>query len=123
MVEEKTEKFSEAEIEEGRSAAVLSYVPILCLIPLFKWKDNRFAFGHARQGLALFLIEILTGILFIPGMAVLIVKVVLTLTIILALIGIAFALQDKEWKIPYLGDWIDRKVRERFEQEEEEPSV
>lgn len=116
-------KYTAEEIEEGRSAAVLSYIPILCLIPLFKWKDNRFAYSHARQGLALFVIEILAALLLIPGLAVLLVKIILTLAIILALIGIAFVLQDKEWKIPYLGDWVDRKVRDRFDEEQEEPSI
>jgi uncharacterized membrane protein len=84
---------------------------------------DRFAYSHARQGLALFVIEIIAAFLLIPGLAVLLVKIVMTLAIILALIGIAFALQDKEWKIPYLGDWVDRRVRDRFDQEEEEPSV
>lgn len=116
-------KFSPEEIEEGRSAAVLSYIPILCLIPLFKWKDNRFAYSHARQGLALFIVEIIAGFLLIPGLAVMLVKIVLTLAIILALIGIAFVLQDKEWKIPYLGEWADRQVSERFGHDDEEPSA
>jgi uncharacterized membrane protein len=69
--------------------------------------------------LAIFIIELIALILLIPGLAVLLVKVVLTVAIVFALIGIAFVLQDKEWKIPYLGDWIDRKVRERFKEEEE----
>ena len=113
------QKYSQEEIEEGRSAAILAYIPFLCFVPLLKWKDNRFAYGHARQGLALFIIELLTLILLIPGLAVLLVKVALTVAIVLALIGIAFVLQDKEWKIPYLGDWIDKKVDERFRDEEE----
>ncbi|NIP42043.1 MAG: hypothetical protein GWO41_00150 [candidate division Zixibacteria bacterium] len=112
-------KFTQQEIEEGRSAAILAYIPFLCFVPLFKWKDNRYAYSHARQGLAIFIIELIALILLIPGLAVLLVKVVLTVAIIFALIGIAFVLQDKEWKIPYLGDWIDRKVKERFREEEE----
>lgn len=116
-------KYTPEEIEEGRSAAVLSYIPILCLIPLLKWKDNRFAYSHARQGLVLFIIEIIAGFLLIPGLAVLLIKIVLTLAIILALIGIAFVLQDKEWKIPYLGDWADSKVSEHFGPDKEEPSA
>jgi fumarate reductase subunit D len=112
-------KFTQEEIEEGRSAAILAYIPFLCFVPLLKWKDNHYAYSHARQGLALFILELIALILLIPGLAVLIVKVVLTVAIVLALIGIAFVLQDKEWKIPYLGDWIDRKVDERFRKEEE----
>ena len=43
---------SDAEIQEGKLFAILSYLGILCLIPIFMRK-NEFALYHARQGLLL----------------------------------------------------------------------
>ena len=63
-----TEKLSNEEFresfqsEEGRMAAILSYIPLLCFIPLLNMKDNKDARFHARQGVLLFLIELLAFI-------------------------------------------------------------
>ena len=106
-------EYTQEEIEEGKSAALLAYIPFVCLVPLLKWKDNRFAYDHAKQGLALFIIEILAVIMLIPGLAALIFKLALILMIVLAVIGIVYVLQDKAWKIPFVGDWVDKKMAER----------
>ena len=108
-----SKEYTQEEIEEGKSAALLAYIPFVCFVPLLKWKDNRFAHDHAKQGLALFIVEVLAVILLIPGLASLIFKLVLTLMIVLAVIGIVYVLQDKQWKIPVVGDWVDKKVEEK----------
>jgi len=107
-------KYTTEEIEEGKSAAILAYIPFVCLIPFLKWKENRFAYNHARQGVALFLVELLALILLIPGLALLIIKLVLIVTIVLAGAGIAFAVSEREWKIPIVGDWLAQKVEEKL---------
>ena len=48
---------------DHRFCAALSYVGILFFIPLFFYKDSAFAQFHAKQGFALFLLEIFTIIL------------------------------------------------------------
>jgi uncharacterized membrane protein len=108
--------YTPEEIEEGKSAAILAYIPFLCLIPLVKWRQNRFAYDHARQGTALFLIEIIAVILLIPGLAVLLVKLVLTAAIFLAIIGIIYVLQNEPWKIPYIGDWINKLIGDKTDE-------
>jgi uncharacterized membrane protein len=105
--------YSKEEIEEGKSAAILAYIPFACLVSYLKWKDNRFAHQHARQGIALFIFELIAVMFLIPGMAELLFKLILTISVILAIIGIVYVLQDREWKIPYIGDWIDRKAAEK----------
>ncbi len=104
--------YTPEELEEGRSAAILSYIPFVCLVPFIKWKDNRFVQAHARQGLALFVVELVVLFLLIPGLAALILKLILTAAIVLSIIGITFVLQEKDWRIPVIGDWIDDKLRE-----------
>lgn len=107
-------KYTTEEIEEGKSAAILAYIPFVCLIPFLKWKENRFAYGHARQGVALFLVELLALILLIPGLALLLAKLVLVVAIVLAGAGIAFAVSERDWKIPFVGDWLAQKVEEKL---------
>jgi len=74
-------QYKAEEIEEGKSAAILAYIPFACLVPLLKWRDNRFVWGHAKQGLALFVVELIAIFLLIPGMAAFVVKLVLTLAL------------------------------------------
>ena len=53
----------EQEIREGKFFAVISYVCFLCIITLILKKDNRFALYHAKQGLVLFVLEVVAFIL------------------------------------------------------------
>lgn len=108
-----SKEYTQEEIEEGKSAALLAYVPFVCFVPLLKWKDNRFAYDHAKQGLALFIVEVLAVVLLIPGLAALVFKLALTLMIVLAVIGIVYVLQDKAWKLPLVGDWVDKTVEDK----------
>jgi len=50
-------------IKEGRFFAVISYVSFLCIITLLLKKNNNFALYHAKQGLVLFVMEVIAFIL------------------------------------------------------------
>lgn len=52
-----------AEVQSGKTYAVLAYLGILVLIPIFAAKENRYARYHANQGLVLFLAEVVCSIL------------------------------------------------------------
>lgn len=100
------------DIEKNKGMAVLGYIGILCLIPLLAAKESKFAQFHAKQGLALFLFEIVVGILYaIPGVNVVmffIGWVLYILILILAIMGIVNALQGKYWKMPVLGGLAEK---------------
>lgn len=49
---------SEKEILEGKIFAVLSYLSILCILPLLLRKENDFVLSHGRQGLVIFIGEV-----------------------------------------------------------------
>jgi len=51
------------EIEEGRFFALISYITFLCIVALALKKDNRFAVYHAKQGLVIFVLEVVVMIL------------------------------------------------------------
>jgi fumarate reductase subunit D len=95
-------------IEEGKAAAMLGYIPFMCFVPLIKMKDNPFAFRHGKQGLVLFIIEILAVVFLLPKISDLIWSAVIVLCLAAAVAGIIFSLQGQDWKIPLIGDWADK---------------
>jgi uncharacterized membrane protein len=94
--------------QEGRMAAILSYIPFLCFIPLLNMKDNKEARFHARQGVLLFLIEMVAVIFLIDGISDFIFKGILLVAIALSAVGIYFAVQGKNYKLPVIGDLADK---------------
>ena len=107
--EEKIEKEKENEmIEEGKTAAILGYVPFMCFVPLIKMKDNPFAVKHGKQGFILFLVEIIAIIFLLPKISDLFWGMVILLCLACAVAGVLFAIQGKDWKIPFLGDLADK---------------
>ncbi|MCK4771808.1 MAG: hypothetical protein KAT18_02730 [Candidatus Latescibacteria bacterium] len=84
--------------------SILSYVPILCLIPLLQEETGTVLRKHARQGVVLMLLEILICILLIPGVTTVLFSVGLLICIVLAIIGAVNASQGRYWRIPVLSD-------------------
>ena len=96
------------EIEEGKTAAILAYVPFMCFVPLVKMKHNRFALRHGKQGLVLFLIEIIALIFLLPKISDLFWGFVIIACLAVAVTGILYAVQGRDWKIPFIGDLADK---------------
>ncbi len=95
-------------IEEGKAAAMLGYIPFMCFVPLVKMKDNPFAIKHGKQGLILFVIEIIAVIFLLPKISDILWGAVIVLCLAAAVAGIFFATQGQEWKIPFIGDWAEK---------------
>lgn len=53
-----TGNFDTKDIADNKLMAILSYLGILVLIPMFACKDSKFARYHANQGLVLFGVEV-----------------------------------------------------------------
>ena len=95
-----TADFDEKDIADNKVYAILSYIWILFLVPLLAAKESKFARFHANQGLVLFIVSIIVGILaFIPVIGWLLGIV----TFILAVIGIINAAQGKAKELPIIG--------------------
>jgi uncharacterized membrane protein len=94
---------SPSEIDQGKGIAWLSYVGILFLIPLLAMKDNAYTKFHAKQGLVLFIGEVIVGILGrIPFVGWFIIGPVGGLFFfVLSIIGIVKSLQGEYWKAPF----------------------
>ena len=112
-----TEEFDKQEIEKGKLMSFLSYLGIICLIPYFAEKDNKYVRYHAIQGLNLCLFSIMYSIafavlglclVFIPiiGWFILLLLSLLSyLFIVLAIWGIVYVFQDKAKEIPIVNKY------------------
>ena len=96
------------EKDRGVVAAVLSYIPFLCLIPLLQMRDSEQARFHSRQGLLLFLIELLAVLFLIPGLSNFVWKIVIILALGASAAGIIFGVQGKKYKLPLIGDIAEK---------------
>lgn len=56
---DETGRFDSMDIQNNKALAVLSYIGIFVLIPIFAGKNSPYARYHANQGLVLFLAEII----------------------------------------------------------------
>lgn len=95
-------------IEEGKAAAILGYIPFMCFVPLVKMRENPFAVKHGKQGLILFVIEIIAAIFLLPQINFIFWGLAILLCLAAAAAGIFFALQGQDWKIPFIGDLADK---------------
>lgn len=94
--------------DDGRLAAIMAYIPFLCFVPLLSMKNNTEARFHARQGFVLFIVELVAVLFLIPGLSSLVFKVVLIACAGMAIAGVYFALQGKNYKLPLVGDLADK---------------
>ena len=84
--------------------AVFAYVGPLIIVSYIVAKDNPFVKFHIKQGLVLFIIEIAVwflGMAFWPFWMLL--QIVNLAMLILSIVGIINAVQDKETELPVVG--------------------
>ncbi len=114
--EDSTSEFSTDDINNNKVMAVLAYLGILFLIPLFAAKDSKYARFHTNQGIILCIASVALGIVcgilavilgFIPFVgwiiAGLISGVVGLATTVLMILGIVNAATGKAKKLPLIG--------------------
>lgn len=101
------------DVEKNKVYAILAYLGILCLVPLFAAKDSPYAKYHANQGLVLFLIEVALGVLGNMigvvsvlaglGFVLLIMPLVWLALFVLAIMGIINAANGEMKPLPIIG--------------------
>jgi uncharacterized membrane protein len=90
------------DVEENKIIAALSYAWILCLVPLLGKRKSKFAQFHAKQGLILFILELIASLLmWFPVFG----QLIMLAFVVISIMGIIKALNGEWWKIPYLYTW------------------
>lgn len=105
---EPADKNLEEQVEEGKTDAILSYIPFLCFIPLFKSNLNDFAKKHVKQGLLLLVVEIIALFFLVDMVNDIFWTLVLIGCLVFVLIGISKSRAGKEMKIPYIGTIFEK---------------
>lgn len=127
--EDNTKEHDTKDIETNKGLAMISYLGPLALIPFLVSKESKYAQYHAKQGLNLFVIEIIIGIfsyfissiVMVPQMChltegisyecgfmtpwwiTLPIKLLEVFTLTLAIVGFVFAYQGKAKELPIVG--------------------
>jgi uncharacterized membrane protein len=94
--------------DDRRMASIMAYIPFLCFVPLISMSDNKEVRFHARQGVFLFIIELIAVFFLIDKVSDLFFKAILIFAISLSVAGLIFAIQGKMQKLPIVGDLIDK---------------
>jgi len=102
---------NEKEIQEGKFFAVVSYISFLCIITLVLKRDNKFAVYHAKQGLVLFVFEVVSFILsIIPLLGGLLRIFGTAIFMLVSLWGILQALMGNSCRIPVVSEIADKII-------------
>lgn len=97
-----TEEYDEADIKGNKVMAILAYLGVLILIPLFLAKDSKFAKFHVNQGLIVFLMGLIVW-LFSKVNHGLITWILDVIVLVFAVIGILNAAGGKAKELPLVG--------------------
>ncbi len=93
---------ADLDVEINKNVAALSYIWILCLVPLLGKKNSKFAQFHAKQGLVLFVLEIIAFlIIWFPFFG----QLFMLILIVISVMGIIKVLNGEWWKIPFIYEW------------------
>ncbi|MBF0483268.1 MAG: hypothetical protein HQL25_01040 [Candidatus Omnitrophica bacterium] len=103
------DQFEEQQIVNGKVMAVLSYLTILCIIPLLFQKDNGFVLYHGKQGLVIFVAEVAIFILHIL-LGVWILKIGMFLMLLFSFVGIIAVLQGRHIHLPVISEIADKII-------------
>lgn len=95
----------EKDVQDNRAITYLSYLGLLCLIPLLVKKDSKFALFHAKQGLVMAIGWFLGSFLYIVfGLGFLVHLALL----ILSIMGLVNVNEGKMKKLPVIGDLAEK---------------
>lgn len=97
------------EVEEGKTTAIISYIFYIGLIIAFvmnKDKKNSFASFHIRQMVGLSLLSLVNGFVLSRFTGAFFGSAIGTALFIFWILGLIGAVQGKEKKIPFLGDYF-----------------
>lgn len=112
-----TSDFNPKDIEDNKIMALLSYLGILVLVPIFGAKESKFARFHANQGLILcvaaivygvaysILSEIIMAISWRLHFLVSLIGLVSIVFVILAIMGIINVVNGKAKELPIIGKY------------------
>lgn len=99
-------KAGDNDAAENKIWGVLAYIWILSVVVYITKKDSPFALFHAKQGLVIFVLSVINTVIdwIIPGFFWYAISMVINIALlVLAIIGIVYALGGEKKEIPVIG--------------------
>jgi len=101
--------FDVKDIEDNKLVSALGYIGILCLLPLLLKKNSPYAQFHGKQGLVLFIAEIIVFFVnVIPFLGWLIWFVASIAILLMSIMGILKAWKGEAWELPILAGYAKK---------------
>ena len=97
------------QVLDGKIYAILSYLFVLCIIPLVLKKENKFVLFHGKQGLILFVGEVAVFILHIV-LGSIILKLGFFILGVFSFRGIIAVLQGQYLRLPVIADIAEKII-------------
>jgi fumarate reductase subunit D len=103
------EVFDKKDIDDSKAFAAIGYIGILCFVPLLLKKDSPYAQFHGKQGLVLFIAEVVIFFInIIPVLGQLVWLFASVLFLILSIFGLLKAWNGESWELPVLGEYAKK---------------
>lgn len=97
------------DVEENKGITFLSYIGILCLIPLLSKKDSKFAQYHAKQGLVLLIFFVIVSIVYvIPVLGWILGVLGYIFGWVLAIMGLVAVSKGECKELPVIGKFAEK---------------
>jgi uncharacterized membrane protein len=91
--------------DDDNLIAAIGYIGVLCFVPLMFKKKSEFAQFHGKQGLVLFIAEVVGMFVFwVP----LIGQVLALILFILSVVGFIKAYNGEKWEMPIVKDFVKK---------------
>ncbi len=88
---------------KSRLMAIMSYLGILCFVPLLRNKDDEFVHFHAKQGLVIWMWSVLAIFaIYLPVMGTWLFSFSTLAVLVLSTIGVISAALNRAWKLPLI---------------------
>ncbi len=99
----------ETKKEQIKIMALISYIGILCLVPILTKEKDEFVLFHAKQGLILFICEAGTWmILAVIPFFFFMISLVGIVWLVLSLIGMVNVTKNLKQELPVIGQFADK---------------
>ncbi|MFA5317931.1 MAG: DUF4870 domain-containing protein [Patescibacteria group bacterium] len=98
-------KFDGKDAESNKVIASLSYIFILCLVPLLLKKDSEFTQFHARQGLTITVAWFVSWVVGIIPIFIIFSFLINIILLVVSVLGVIKTLNGETWEIPFIYEW------------------
>ncbi len=110
---EKEEALKEGETEKinfaSRLWTVPAYIWVFAFVPYFLKRRNAFIYFHAKQGVVLFVTEIIAVLISaIPIIGQIIGIILFVICTLFSIKGMIMGLKGKRWTMPWLGRYTEK---------------